>query len=74
MLIGGAGGYRPDDITPEVWSSLALAAIKMTKKPARQYFNLANVNFDDDQEIAAAAAAIFAQFIEANDLPKREEK
>jgi hypothetical protein len=57
-----------------VWSSLALAAIKMTKKPARQYFNLASVNFDDDQEIEAAAAAIFAQFIEANDLPRREEK
>jgi acetoin utilization protein AcuC len=74
MLIGGAGGYRPDDITPEVWSSLALAAIEVTKKPARQYFNLANVNFDDDQEIEAAAAAIFAKFIEANGLTKREER
>jgi hypothetical protein len=27
MLLGGAGGYQPDTITPEVWalSSLALA-------------------------------------------------
>ena len=73
MLIGGAGGYRPDDITPEVWSNVALAVIEVTKKPARQYFNLASFNFDDDQEIAAAAAAIFAKFIEANDLSKREE-
>jgi acetoin utilization protein AcuC len=24
MLIGGAGGYRPDDATPEVWAAFAL--------------------------------------------------
>jgi acetoin utilization protein AcuC len=74
MLIGGAGGYRPDDITPEVWSSLALEVIQVTRKSARQYFNLAGVNFDDDKEIEAAAAAIFAKFIEANDLTTKEEK
>ena len=26
ILLGGAGGYRPDDITPEVWAQMALAA------------------------------------------------
>ena len=26
ILLGGAGGYRPDDITPEVWARMALAA------------------------------------------------
>lgn len=26
MLLGGAGGYQPDDETPEVWARMALAA------------------------------------------------
>lgn len=26
MLLGGAGGYRPDDLTPEAWVAMALAA------------------------------------------------
>lgn len=26
MLLGGAGGYRPDDLTPEAWAAMALAA------------------------------------------------
>lgn len=26
ILLGGAGGYQPDDITPEVWARMALAA------------------------------------------------
>ena len=26
MLLGGAGGYQPDDITPEVWARMAIAA------------------------------------------------
>ena len=26
MLIGGAGGYRPDDLTPETWARVAIAA------------------------------------------------
>ena len=27
ILIGGAGGYQPDDITPDVWARMALAAV-----------------------------------------------
>lgn len=26
ILLGGAGGYQPDDVTPRVWSRMALAA------------------------------------------------
>jgi acetoin utilization deacetylase AcuC-like enzyme len=26
ILLGGAGGYQPDDVTPEVWARMALAA------------------------------------------------
>ena len=26
ILIGGAGGYQPDDVTPEVWARMAIAA------------------------------------------------
>ena len=26
ILIGGAGGYQPDDVTPEVWARMAVAA------------------------------------------------
>lgn len=26
ILLGGAGGYRPDDVTPAVWARMALAA------------------------------------------------
>ena len=26
ILLGGAGGYQPDDMTPEVWARMALAA------------------------------------------------
>jgi Deacetylases, including yeast histone deacetylase and acetoin utilization protein len=26
FLLGGAGGYQPDDITPEVWARMAIAA------------------------------------------------
>ena len=28
ILLGGAGGYRPDDTTPRVWSRMALAAAR----------------------------------------------
>lgn len=27
MLLGGAGGYRPDDLTPDAWVAMALAAV-----------------------------------------------
>ena len=26
ILLGGAGGYQPDDVTPEVWARMALVA------------------------------------------------
>ena len=26
ILVGGAGGYQPDDVTPEVWARMAVAA------------------------------------------------
>ena len=26
ILLGGAGGYQPDTITPQVWAQMALAA------------------------------------------------
>ncbi len=26
ILLGGAGGYQPDDVTPEVWARMAIAA------------------------------------------------
>jgi len=28
ILIGGAGGYQPDDVTPEVWARMAIAATR----------------------------------------------
>ena len=31
LLLGGAGGYRPDDITPEAWVRMAMAAAETGK-------------------------------------------
>jgi acetoin utilization deacetylase AcuC-like enzyme len=34
ILLGGAGGYQPDTITPEVWARMAVAtAIKCYVNP-----------------------------------------
>lgn len=33
ILVGGAGGYRPDDHTPEAWAQMALAAALPVTRP-----------------------------------------
>ena len=30
-LLGGAGGYQPDTVTPEAWSQMALGAGRIAK-------------------------------------------
>jgi acetoin utilization protein AcuC len=72
MLIGGAGGYRPDDITPEVWSEVVMAAIGAEPAIKRKYFDLSGVDFDNDAEIEAAARAIITQMGESS-LEEKEE-
>ncbi len=40
MLIGGAGGYRPDDLTPETWARVAMAAATPVAADQRKYIDL----------------------------------
>lgn len=35
FLVGGAGGYRPDDVTPRVWTEFALALATVNRKEVR---------------------------------------
>jgi acetoin utilization deacetylase AcuC-like enzyme len=70
MLIGGAGGYRPDDITPEVWSEVVMAAIGVNPVIQRKYFELSGVDFDNDAELEAVAREIITSLGE----PSLEEK
>lgn len=51
ILLGGAGGYQPDDITPEVWARMAIAAA--TPVPADDTFcvsALGDIGYLDDPE------------------------
>lgn len=73
MLIGGAGGYRPDDITPEVWSEVVLAAIGTDPVVNRKYFDLTGVDFDNDAEIEEVANEIIAQMGESSPAKDKEE-
>ncbi|MHB1213102.1 MAG: arginase family protein [Candidatus Nanopelagicales bacterium] len=36
-LLGGAGGYRPDDLTPEAWACMALAAAQPVEPRSRVF-------------------------------------
>ena len=42
MLLGGAGGYQPDDITPEVWARMALAAAQPVDENRRCWVSIDN--------------------------------
>ena len=33
ILMGGAGGYRPDDATPEMWDSAVDALVRCSELP-----------------------------------------
>ena len=51
MLLGGAGGYQPDGITPEVWARMAIAAA--TPVPANDSYcvsALGDIGYLDDPD------------------------
>ena len=51
ILLGGAGGYQPDDVTPEVWARMAIAAA--TPVPADDtygVFAIGDIGYLDDPE------------------------
>lgn len=73
MLIGGAGGYRPDDITPEVWSEVVLSAIGAGSVVQRKYFDLTGVDFDNDAEIEEVANEIITQMGKSSPAKDKEE-
>ena len=73
ILIGGAGGYRPDDTTPEVWVEAVIAAIGLAPVAERKYYDLNQVDFDNDAEIDAVAKAIIASMSKSKPVTDKEE-
>ena len=73
ILIGGAGGYRPDDTTPEVWVEAVIAAIGIAPLVERNYYDLNQVDFDNDAEIDAVAKAIIASMSKSIPVTNKEE-
>jgi acetoin utilization protein AcuC len=51
ILLGGAGGYQPDDVTPEVWARMALAAATPVPADDRYYVGaIGDIGYLDDPE------------------------
>jgi hypothetical protein len=50
MLIGGAGGYRPDDLTPRAWARMAVAAALPVGDSERTWCDLGDCDYELDPE------------------------
>ena len=50
MLIGGAGGYRPDDLTPRAWARMAVAAALPVGDSERTWCDLGECDYELDPE------------------------
>ena len=50
MLIGGAGGYRPDDLTPRAWARMAVAAALPVGDSERTWCDLVDCEYELDPE------------------------
>jgi hypothetical protein len=50
MLIGGAGGYRPDDLTPRAWARMAVAAALPVGDHERTWCDLDDCDYELDPE------------------------
>ena len=51
ILLGGAGGYQPDDVTPEVWARMALAAATPVSSDDRYFVGaIGDIGYLDDLE------------------------
>jgi acetoin utilization deacetylase AcuC-like enzyme len=58
ILLGGAGGYQPDTITPEVWARMAVAAARPVDPGTSHWVSpLGEIGYLDDPEEVLPSAA-----------------
>ena len=77
ILLGGAGGYQPDTITPDVWARMALAAGLEVKDSDRFFVDCYEEigYFDDPEERSAFRIGAHTQrnaslFVDPDEIPQ----